>query len=80
MTTTPGTVVCNLSCCRRGRREPPCRHAAFSARRQRFPRGRAPRVSRLLALALPLDGLVRAGVIADYATLAAYPARASARS
>jgi hypothetical protein len=29
-----------------------------------------PRVSRLLVLALRLDGLVRAGVVADYATLA----------
>jgi hypothetical protein len=34
------------------------------------PRGRVPRVSRLLALALRLDELVRAGVIPDYATLA----------
>jgi Resolvase, N terminal domain len=32
--------------------------------------GRVPRVSRLLALALRLDRLVRAGEIADYATLA----------
>jgi hypothetical protein len=29
-----------------------------------------PRISRLLALALRMDELVRAGVIADYATLA----------
>jgi hypothetical protein len=35
-----------------------------------LPMGRVPRVSRLLALAHRLDGLVRQGVIRDYATLA----------
>ena len=34
------------------------------------PPGRVPRVARLMALALKLDGLVRAGVVRDYAELA----------
>jgi len=34
------------------------------------PPGRVPRVARLMALAIKLDGLVRAGVVADYAALA----------
>src|SRR5262249_29987473 len=34
------------------------------------PAGRLPRLSRLLALALRFDQLIRAGVVADYATLA----------
>jgi hypothetical protein len=66
MTTAPRTVVCTLR--RRGRKVPVFRHAAEPS--PSVPRGRVPRVSRLLALALRLDGLVRAGVIADYATLA----------
>ena len=49
---------------------PVFRHAASSAPSPLVPRGRVPRISRLLALALRLDELVRAGVIADYATLA----------
>jgi len=49
---------------------PVFRYAAASEPSASIPRGRVPRVSRLLALALRLDELVRAGVIVDYATLA----------
>ena len=34
------------------------------------PRGRAPRIARLLALAHKLDGLVRSGTVKDYTELA----------
>ncbi len=34
------------------------------------PPGRLPRVTRLMALAIRFDGLVRTGAVADYATLA----------
>jgi hypothetical protein len=68
MTTTPRTFVCTLR--RRRRQVPAFRHAASSEPSPLLPRGRVPRVSRLLALALRLDELVRAGVIPDYATLA----------
>jgi hypothetical protein len=70
MTTASSAVMCRLPCRRRGRGKPSCRHAALSAPALAVPRGRVPRVSRLLALALRLDELVRTGVIADYATLA----------
>src|SRR5262249_8348638 len=46
------------------------RHTAHTSLMSSALRGRVPRVSRLLALALRLDELVRTGVIADYATLA----------
>jgi len=36
----------------------------------RSPVGRVPRISRLMALAIKLDGLVRSGVVKDYAELA----------
>jgi hypothetical protein len=70
MTTASRTVVSKLPGRRRGRRVPSPRQAASAAASPPVPRGRVPRVSRLLALALRLDELVRAGVIADYATLA----------
>src|SRR5262245_42532270 len=35
-----------------------------------LPAGRVPRVARLMALALKFDGLVRSGVVKDYAELA----------
>ena len=70
MTTAPRTVVCSFPARRRGRRLPPSRHAISAAPPPSVPRGRVPRVSRLLALALRLDELVRTGVVADYATLA----------
>jgi hypothetical protein len=62
--------MCRLPCRRRGRGKPSCRHATLSAPVLAVPRGRVPRVTRLLSLALRFDGLVRAGLIADYATLA----------
>ncbi len=43
---------------------------AFVTEPAREPRGRAPRISRLVALAHKLDGLVRSGVVNDYAELA----------
>ena len=64
------TVVCSLAGGRRGRGQRSFRPAASPAARPAVPRGRVPRVSRLLALALRVDELVRTGVIADYATLA----------
>ena len=70
MTTAPRTVVCSLPGRRRGRGVPVFRYAAASEPSASVPRGRVPRISRLLALALRLDELVHAGVIADYATLA----------
>jgi hypothetical protein len=65
---TPRTVVCRLPGRRRGQRSFP--QAASAAPPPSVPRGRVPRVSRLLALAHRLDHLVRTGVVADYATLA----------
>ena len=67
---SPRTVVCSLAGGRRGRSQRSFRPAASPAARPAVPRGRVPRVSRLLALAFRLDELVRAGVVADYATLA----------
>ena len=62
--TSPRTIECALPTGRRrsGRPGQQTRAAVGS--------GRLPRVSRLLALALRLDQLIRAGAIADYATLA----------
>jgi hypothetical protein len=70
MTMVSRIVLCSLPGRRRGRRVSPLRQAAAAAASPPVPRGRVPRVSRLLALALRLDELVHAGVIADYATLA----------
>jgi hypothetical protein len=67
---TPQTVVCRLPGRRRGRGQRSFSQAVSTAPPPSVPRGRVPRVSRLLALALRLDELVRAGVVADYATLA----------
>jgi hypothetical protein len=67
---TPRTVVCRLPGRRRGRGQRSVPQAASVAPLPSVPRGRVPRVSRLLALAYRLDELVRTGVIADYATLA----------
>ena len=70
MTTTPRTVPCAF----------PVRPRRRASARQRPPDGvappppvplaRVPRVARLLALALRLEQLVQAGVIANYAELA----------
>ena len=70
MTTASRTVVCSLPGRRRGRRPLSFRHAVSVTPPPSLPRGRVPRVSRLLALAVRLDELVRTGVIQDYATLA----------
>jgi len=43
---------------------------AFVTEPAREPRGRAPRIARLVALAHKLDGLVRSGAVKDYAELA----------
>ena len=69
MSVTPGTRTCPFQPRRRRARQlhqpsgavapPPC-----------VPRGRVPRVARLLALALRCEQLVAAGVIANYAALA----------
>jgi hypothetical protein len=62
--TTLRTIECALPADRRyGKR--PAQQTRVAVRP-----GRVPRVSRLLALALRLDRLVRAGAIADYASLA----------
>src|SRR5437879_1910650 len=42
----------------------------FVTETAREPRGRAPRISRLVALAHKLDGLVRSGAVKDHAELA----------
>jgi hypothetical protein len=68
---TPRTVVCRLPGWRRGRRPQSSPQAAAPGMAPpTVPRGRVPRISRLLALALRLDELVRTGAVADYATLA----------
>jgi hypothetical protein len=67
---TPRTVVCRLLGRRRGRGQRSFPQAASAAPPPSVPRGRVPRVSRLLALALRLDELVRTGMVDDYATLA----------
>jgi hypothetical protein len=68
MTSAPRTVACPLPGRRRRRGYPA--PAAPAPPRTPLPAGRLPRVSRLMALALRLDHLVRTGAIADYATLA----------
>jgi hypothetical protein len=62
--TSPRTIECALPTSRRRSRRPARQTGAV------VKPGRVPRVSRLLALALRLDRLVRTGAIADYATLA----------
>ena len=65
----PLTIECAVRFGRRGhggRKE--VRRAEASAVSQES--GRVPRVSRLMALAIRFDGLIRSGVVADYAELA----------
>ena len=54
------------------RRKPAESHAsgAEGAEDQPAPRGRVPRISRIMALAIRLDGLIRDGVVTDYADVA----------
>jgi hypothetical protein len=54
---------------RRGRGGRPELREGVACRGTR-PAGRVPRVARLMALAVKLDGLVRSGVVRDYAELA----------
>jgi hypothetical protein len=63
--TRPRTIECALTPGRRQSRRRPSPPTCGTVAS-----GRVPRVSRLLALALRLDRLVRTGAIADYATLA----------
>jgi hypothetical protein len=67
---TPRTVICRLPGRRRGRGQRSFPQAASAAPPPSVPRGRVPRISRLLALAHRLDELVRTGVVTDYAALA----------
>jgi hypothetical protein len=57
------TLARNLS--RPGRKRPP----PLPAKRG-LPPGRVPRLARLMALAIKLDGVVRTGVVPDYTALA----------
>ena len=70
MTTTPGTVACPLPT--RPRRRPSSPHGPSEGLTSpsAVPPGRVPRVARLLALAIRLEQLVQARVIANYAALA----------
>jgi hypothetical protein len=71
MTTTAATVACPFPT--RPRRRASCPHRQREALRAPAPvsAGRVPRVARLLALAIRLEQLVQARVIANYAALAA---------
>ena len=62
------TVTCTLPGYRGARGYP--RPSERPSGKPPLPAGRVPRVSRLMALAIRLDPLVRSGVVADYATLA----------
>jgi hypothetical protein len=70
MTPAPRTVECTLPGRRGGRGRRPRRHGPPHEPGPALPPGRVPRVSRLLALALRWQQLLRAGGIADYAALA----------
>jgi hypothetical protein len=66
--TTPRILECSLPQPRRGYR--PCRPGRTVSPQPAVSPGRVPRISRLMALALRLEELVRTGVVADYAALA----------
>src|SRR5258708_4827861 len=68
--TTPRTIECPLPEPRRGCGQRRPERAGSAQARPTFALGRVPRVSRLMALALRLEELVRTGVVADYAALA----------
>jgi len=69
MTTLPQTVTCAVPFRRRGRRrtEAPTSPPEVAPK---VPAGRVPRIARLMALALPFEGLLQAGEIKNYAELA----------
>jgi hypothetical protein len=66
-TSTPLTVAGTIHFRRTGRG---ARREVRAGAAPAAPAGRVPRVSRLMALALRLDGLIREGVVAGYAELA----------
>jgi hypothetical protein len=68
MTTAPFTVACALPSRPRGRSCPAAQPTGPP--QPPPPRGRVPRVSRLMALAVRCDQLVRTGSITNYAALA----------
>ena len=68
--TTPLTIACLLPQSRRGYGQRRRERARRVQPRSTLAPGRVPRISRLMALALRLDELVRTGVVADYAELA----------
>ena len=68
--TTPLTIACSLPPFQRGYGQRRREHARRVQRRPTLAVGRVPRLSRLMALALRMDELVRTGVVADYAELA----------
>jgi hypothetical protein len=63
MTTLPRTIACSLPDRRCGRGHTQPRYGRPAEPRPVAPAGRLPRVSRLLALALRFDQLIRAGVV-----------------
>ena len=67
---SPRTVVCRLAGGRRGRGRRSLRPAAAATPPPALPRGRVPRVSRQMALAVRMQDLLQQGLIADYASLA----------
>src|SRR5262249_19459177 len=69
MTTLPGTVACPFHPRPRRRPSRP-QQPGRVGRPPPVPAGRVPRVARLLALAIRLEQLVQARVIANYAALA----------
>ena len=71
MTTVPQTRICPLPPRPRRRASRPHRAPGVVSPPPSLPLGRVPRVTRLLALALRCEQLLAAGVIANYAALAA---------
>jgi len=65
--TTSCVVAASVQLHRRGRRE---LESGAVPQLLEVPPGRVPRVARLMALAIKLDGLVRQGQVRDYAALA----------
>jgi hypothetical protein len=69
--TTALTITCPLPALRPGQRpRRPCRARPAAPLPPHAWAGRVPRISKLMALALRFEELVRSGVVADYAALA----------
>jgi hypothetical protein len=64
------TFESNIHFKRGGRGAPKKVREGQVATSPQLPSGRVPRISRLMALAIRFDGLIRAGEVADYAELA----------